>query len=161
MLQALDTAVEKTIGYTRYEIEGMANGARVRVVGQGGIGKKLRSRTASNPELRGTKNTVAMERRVLVAIGRSDNRPIILVPEIAKGDCTGLVLMHAQFIQDLDATTIRGVLNGYRNRYALIRDAVAETNSDFRDDDLTTVPILDLLAKPVVVVADHLAGAKA
>jgi glucosamine--fructose-6-phosphate aminotransferase (isomerizing) len=160
VLQALDAAVEKIVGYTRYEIEGLANGARVRVVGQGGIGKKLRSRTATNPELRGTKNTVAMERRVLVAIGRSDSRPIILVPEISKGDCTGLVLMHAKFIENLDATTIRGVLNGYRNRYALIRDALAETNFEFRDDDLKTVPILELLARPVVVVADQLAGAK-
>ncbi|MHC4550355.1 MAG: SIS domain-containing protein [Planctomycetota bacterium] len=161
VLQALDIAVAEIEGYTRYAIEGVANGGRIRVVGQAGLSRRLASRTAANPKLRGTKNTVAMERRVLVAIGRSDNRPIILVPEVAQGTCAGLVLLHTRFEEDLDANTIRMVLNGYRNRYALIRDAVAETNTEFCDEDLTTVPILQLLAKPVVVIADQLAGAKA
>jgi len=159
VLHALDGAVEDVAGFTRYAIEGVTNGARIRVVGQGGSAKGIRSRTSTNPELRGTKNTVAMERVVLVAIGRSDGRPIILVPETTQSVCTGLVLLHARFKEKLDVAGVRAVLSGYRNRYALIRDAVAETNSEFRDEDLTRVPILELLAKPVILVADQLAGA--
>ena len=41
-----------------------------------------RSRTSANPALRGTKHLVAMEKHCLVAKGRSDERTVILVPEI-------------------------------------------------------------------------------
>jgi glucosamine--fructose-6-phosphate aminotransferase (isomerizing) len=159
VLQALDAAIEEVPGYTRYAIEGITNGARIRVLAQGGAAKGMPSRTHKNPELKGTKNTVAMERVVLVAVGRHDGRPIILVPESSHGLCTGIVLLHARFREKLDAATVRSVLSGYRNRYALIRDAVAETGSEFSDEDLARVPILELLTKPVVLVADQLAGA--
>ena len=99
-----------------------------------------------------------MEKRVLVAVGRSDQRPIVLVPENTKGNCTGIVLLHTRFKEDLDSAAVRGVLSGYRNRYALIRDALNEANVEFKDDDLTQVGILRLLTEPVLVLADELAG---
>ena len=92
-------------------------------------------------------------------IGRSDQRPIILVPEVSKGVCTGLVLLHARFRAQLDAPTLRQILNGYRNRYSRLRDQMEETNSAFRDEDLERVSILSLLAEPVPMLADQLAGA--
>ncbi|MGH7163798.1 MAG: SIS domain-containing protein, partial [Planctomycetota bacterium] len=160
-LQALDPAIEEVLGFTRYAIEGITNGARIRVIGQGGISKSMVSRATRNTELRGTKNTVAMERRLLVAVGRSDGRPIIIVPEAQGNVCTGLVLLHTRFRGDLGAEDLRSVLHGYRNRYELIRDAVAETNVEWSDALLTRIPILDLLTKPVVVLADQLVAAPA
>ena len=65
----------------------------------------------------------------------------------------------ARFHEQLDADTTRTVLTGYRNRYSLIRDAMAETNTEFSDDHLTQVSLLMLLTQPVLVVADRLAGA--
>ena len=119
------------------------------------------SRTSSDGKLRGTKNTVAMERRVQVAVGRNDGRPIILVPERSRGSCTGIALLHTRFRESLDAPTVRAVLSGYRNRYVLIRDAVAETGATLRDEDLMRMSILDLLTQPVLVIADRLTGAVA
>ncbi len=162
VLQALDPAIAEVVGFTRYAIDGMPNeGARIRVVAQGGICKNLPSRTHTNPELRGTKNTVATERAVLVAVGRSDHRPILLVPEIHKGACTGLVLLHARFHDTLDEATVRSMLTGYRNRYSLLRDQIAETNAIVSDGDLTKIDPLTLLTAPVEVIADQLAGAHA
>jgi len=92
-------------------------------------------------------------------VGRSDGRPIILVPERSRGACTGIVLLHTRFFEHLDASTVRSVLGGYRNRYALIRDAVAETGAVLRDEDLMRMRILDLLTEPVLVVADRLTTA--
>jgi len=164
-LQALDPAVESVQGFTRYAIDGVTNGARIRVVAQGGSSAGVRSRTASNPELRGTKNTVAMERQVLVAVGRSDNRPIILVPEVARGLCTGIVLLHVRFREALPPDVVRAVLSGFRNRYALIRDAVTETNPEVSDDALARalagMSILECLTKPVLVLADAIAASVA
>ena len=100
------------------------------------------------------------EGEVTVAIGRSDRRPILLVPESDQGTCTGLVLLHVDFRDSVDASATRQVLNGYRNRYAEIRDALAETDMTFTDEDLTEVPLLRLLTDPVDTVADELVGVK-
>jgi len=160
VLAALDPAIEEISGWTRYAIEGMTNGAKIRVVEQGGTTQQIPSRTNENRALRGTKNTVAMERRVMVAVGRSDSRPIVLIPESHKNVCTGIVLVHARFRDPLDSDTMRGVLTGYRNRYSLIRDALAETNAEFRDEELSGINILRLLTEPVLVIADEISGAR-
>jgi len=49
VLQALDAAVESVQGYTRYAIDGATNGARIRVVAQGGSSKGIASRTFESP----------------------------------------------------------------------------------------------------------------
>jgi len=158
-LEALDGAVSEVLGYTRYAVEGITNGAKIHVVAQGGISKGMVSRASKAHDLKGTKNTVATERQMLVAIGRSDGRPIVIVPEVQQDLCVGLVLLHLRFRTDLDAAGVRKALSGYRNRYQLIRDAVAETNVEWSDEFLLRLPILDLLAKPVVMVADELLAA--
>ena len=160
VLQALDAGIHEVAGYTRYAIDGASNGGTIRVLSRGGLAESIPSRTQENKALRGTKNTVAMEKRVLVAVGRSDQRPIVLVPEIAHGACVGIVLLHATFRDDLDSSTMRAVLSGYRNRYALIRDALAEANVEFEDEDLTRLGVLPLLTEPVLVLADKLAAAR-
>ena len=104
---------------------------------------------------------LGVERRVLIAVGRSDGRPIILVPELTRGSCTGMVLLHVRMRthDQLDAATVRSILTGYRNRYGLIRDAVTETNASFRDEDLLRASLLELLTEPVLVIADRLIDA--
>jgi hypothetical protein len=68
------------------------------------------------------------------------------------------MLLHARFHDDLDAASVRRVLTGYRNRYALIRDALVEARGEFADEDLTRMHVLELLTQPVLVVAQKLAG---
>jgi glucosamine--fructose-6-phosphate aminotransferase (isomerizing) len=45
--------------------------------------------------------------------------------------------------------TLRSVLEGYRERYTALRDAVLETEPAFRDDVLTTVDITELMTDPI------------
>jgi hypothetical protein len=47
------------------------------------------------------------------------------------------------------------VLQGYRNRYASLKDAVTETEPSFREDLLGELSVLDLLTKPVHALADR------
>ncbi len=49
---------------------------------------------------------------------------------------------------------MRGVLQGYRNRYSALRDHVTESEPSFRDDLLATVPVVDLLVRPVSELAE-------
>lgn len=156
-LAALEPAVEQVLGFTRYGIRPGAEGeeATIHVVGQGGIAQDLRSRTAENPVLRGTKHRVADERRVAVARGRSDQRTVVLVPEIDAGRTVGLSLLHVAFHDRLPAELVRSVLDGYRDRYDALRDAVLETEPSFRDDLLGEIPVIDLLTDPIHLLADR------
>ncbi len=153
----LDPVVEEVLGYTRYAVEGDVEDetATVVVVDQGGIARGLPSRTTRSPELRGTKNRVATERRVLVAKGRSDDRPIVIVPEVKDKQATGLTLLHLRFAPDPAPSAVRGALQGYRNRFSALRDAVTETEPTFREDLLGEIPVLDLLADSIYELADH------
>jgi glutamine---fructose-6-phosphate transaminase (isomerizing) len=160
-LSALEPLVDEVLGYTRYVIDGRvdatdgADDATLMVVDRGGIGRDLRSRTDEDPQLRGTKRWVAVERTVLVAKGRSDGRTVIIVPEMSEGEPVGLVLLHVRLNDALPLPVLRSVLQGYRNRYAAIKNAVTETEPVFRDDLLTTLPVVDLMTEPVNDLADR------
>ncbi|MCU1452932.1 MAG: glucosamine 6-phosphate synthetase, contains amidotransferase and phosphosugar isomerase domain [Acidimicrobiales bacterium] len=156
-LAGLDPAIAEVIGFTRYRIEGRVDDgeATIFVIDRGGIARDLPLRTERNPLLRGTKHRVAHEREVTVAVGRSDGRTLVLVPEIKGNQCTGLTLLHCQFRGELPAATMRSVLEAYRGRYAALKDAVTETEPTFRDDLLGEQPVIELLTTPVNVLADR------
>ena len=159
-LAALEPLVDEVLGYTRYAIEGHVDAggfddATLVIIDRGGLGRDLPSRTTEYPELRGTKRLVAVERTVLVAKGRSDGRTVVIVPEIKDGEPTGLSLLHVRLREDLPLTSLRSVLQGYRNRYAAIKHAVTETEPIFRDDLLADIPVLALMTDPVNDLAER------
>jgi hypothetical protein len=47
------------------------------------------------------------------------------------------------------------VLQGYRHRYALLRDAVTETEPTFREDLLAEIDVTDLLVASISSLADR------
>jgi glucosamine--fructose-6-phosphate aminotransferase (isomerizing) len=160
-LADISPAIAAVVGFTRYRIEGRAGAeategaATITVVDRGGIARDIASRTDRSPELRGTKRRVAYEREVLVGRGRGDSRPIVIVPEVKDGEATGITLLHVRFADHLPAPTVRGVLQGYRNRYAVLRDAVLETEPTFREDLLSELPVDVVLTEPISQLADR------
>ena len=68
---------------------------------------------------------------------------------------TGITLLHVRFVDRLSANEARGVLRGYRDRYAQLHDAVTETEPSFREDLLAAVPVDELLTLPVADLADR------
>jgi glucosamine--fructose-6-phosphate aminotransferase (isomerizing) len=158
-LADVSPAVDAVVGFTRYRIEGRADEAggeaTITVVDRGGIARDLPSRTDRSPELRGTKRRVATEREVLLAKGRRDGRPLVIVPEVKDGEATGITLLHVRFADRLPVSTARGVLQGYRNRYAVLRDAVLETEPTFREDLLADIDVDLLLTEPINQLADR------
>ncbi len=156
-LADLDPAVEEVVGFTRYRIEmtdGDSDGTAV-IIDRGGISLSIPSRTDRDPTLRGTKHRVATEKRLLVSVGRRDDRQMVIVPEIKDDNTVGLTLLHVRLKDHLDASTARGVLQGYRNRFSAIRDAVTETEPTFREDLLANQPISELLTLDVAKLAER------
>jgi glucosamine--fructose-6-phosphate aminotransferase (isomerizing) len=156
-LADLDPAVAEVTGFIRYRVEPGLPGEpeTVTVVDRGGISQGFPSRTERNPVLRGTKHTIALEREPLVFRGRSDARTLVGVPEVKDNETIGLVLLHVRFQDRLPAATVRGVLQGYRNRFAALHDAVTETEPTFREDLLADIPVVELLTEPVHQLADR------
>ena len=92
---------------------------------------------------------------MFVARGRSDDRPVIFIPELKDNVTTGMTLLQVKFVDDLSAGAARGVLQGYRHRYSALRDAVTETEPVFREDILADQPVSDLLTLPINDLADR------
>jgi glucosamine--fructose-6-phosphate aminotransferase (isomerizing) len=155
-LADLDPAVELVRGFIRYRVEGAADdrddGMTAVVVDRGGISQGIPSRTDRDPALRGSKHKVATEKLVFVTTGY-DGRSIVLVPEVKDNNITGITLLHVKFHDRLPAAAMRGVLQGYRERYGALRDMVTETEPTFREDLLEEIDVLDLLTQPVVELA--------
>jgi glucosamine--fructose-6-phosphate aminotransferase (isomerizing) len=159
-LAALEPLIGEVLGSTRYAIEGHVDpaghdGATIVVVDRSGLARDLPSRTTTDPQLRGTKRLVAAEHTVLLARGRSDGRTVLLVPEIKEGETTGITLLHVRLRDDLSLPALRTVLQGYRNRYAALKQSVTETEPVFRDDLLVDVPVVELMTEPVSALAER------
>ncbi len=162
-LAALDPAIAEVTGWSRYRIEGEVSSASspqatIWLTDRGGTALGIESRTVANPQLRGSKHRAAYEREVTVARG-SDGRTVLHIPETKDGSTTGLTLLHCRFVERLRAPVMRAVLMGYRGRYGALADAVTETLPWFRDDVLGSLSVIDLLTRPVYVLADNWLGA--
>ena len=151
VLADLDPAVADVRGYTRYRIDG----STISIIDRGGISRDLPSRVERGAELRGTKHRVASEREVLVAVGRSDGRTVVFVPEVKGGETTGITLLHVAFPERLPADVMRGVLQGYDRRYDRLVDWVTETEGSFDESLLGELSVADLLIEPISDTADH------
>ena len=150
ILADLSPAIDAVVGFTRYGIDGDT----VSILDRGGISRELPSRVDTDSRLVGTKHRVADGRELLVARGRRDGRTVIFVPEVKAGVCTGITLLHVKLHERLDASTMRGVLQGYDNRYARLVDWVTETEGEFDDSRLGELPVDDLLIAPISDTAD-------
>ncbi|HET9770240.1 MAG TPA: glucosamine-6-phosphate synthase, partial [Acidimicrobiia bacterium] len=150
-LGALGPAVEDVTGFTRYRIEG----DRILVVDKGGVAAGLTSRAdgEGGDVLRGTKHRAATLQEVTVAKGGTDGRTVVIVPEIRQGHVEGITLLHARFADRLAGDAMRAVLEGYQARYGALVDAVTET-TNFSDDRLADLPVIDLLTSPVHGLAE-------
>jgi glucosamine--fructose-6-phosphate aminotransferase (isomerizing) len=151
VLAELSPAVAEVTGFIRYRVDG----DEISIVDRGGISRDLQSRVDDDRRLVGTKRRVTDARDVLVARGRRDDRTVIFVPEVKADLCTGITLLHVRFHDRLAPDVMRGVLQGYDDRYARLVDWVSETESEFDESRLGEIPVADLLIAPISDAADR------
>ena len=151
VLADLDPAVAEVTGFTRYHVDDKT----ISIVDRDGISRDLQSRVDTDSRLVGTKHRVAESREMLVARGRRDQRTVIFVPEVKAGTCTGITLLHVKFHDRLEAPVMKGVLQGYDNRYSRLVDWVSETEGEFDESKLAELPVADALIEPISDTADR------
>ena len=158
-LANLDPAVEDVNGWTRYSIDDVGTDrGTITVIDRGGVSATIPSRTDKSPSLRGTKKRVAEEREVLVSKGRSDGRTVMMIPEVKDGVAIGMTLLHVDLHEHLEPEIMRGVLQGYRNRFSALHGAVTETEETFRLDRLGQEDVGELLWVSIQELADRWRG---
>ena len=158
-LANLDPAVAQVTGWTRYDIDDIGTEtSTITVIDRGGVASTIPSRTDKSPALRGTKKRVAEEREVLVAKGRSDGRSIMMIPEVKDNVTVGMTLLHVDLHDNLEPEIMRGVLQGYRNRFSALHGAVTETEETFRLDRLGRENVGELLWVSIQELADRWRG---
>lgn len=150
ILAALDPVVQEIKGYIRYFIQD----DNLSIVDKSGEAAQLESRVEKIPELLGTKHRVTTEQKVLITKGRMDGRTIIIVPEIKNSAPVGLTLLHIDSHEFLPAPVAAEVMQVYKGRLEILEDAVRETEPSFDESLLSTIPIMDLLDKPIIYLAD-------
>jgi glucosamine--fructose-6-phosphate aminotransferase (isomerizing) len=155
-MAALDPAVEAVLGFIRYRVDGdpVRGQATLSIVDRGGVAASLPSRVERDPLLRGSKHLVAVQQGVTITRGRNDGRTIIMVPELKDTQTVGITLLHVALPDRLPEAVMRGVLQGYHSRYSVLRDHVTESEPTFREDVLETIPVVDLLVRPVSDLAE-------
>ena len=156
-LADLDPTVAEVTGWIRYEIDGDPEHGEVPVVivDRGGISLDIPSRADRGGVLRGTKHTVALERQVFVTRGAKTGAPWSSSPRRRTTVPRGSRSSTSASARTCPSGPPAARCQGYRNRWAALRDAVLETEPTFRDDLLTTVPTADLLVSPLAELADH------
>ncbi len=158
-LAGLDPAVSEVTGWIRYRVEGdlaTDGGASAVVVDRGGIAREIPSRTRPRP---GAPRHEAHRRgrarglRLPWASRRQD-------PGVRARGQGRHVHGHSPCCTSGSPIACRrprpaSVLQGYRGRYAALRDAVTETEPAFREDLLAEQPVVDLLVEPIQPLADR------
>jgi glutamine---fructose-6-phosphate transaminase (isomerizing) len=152
---ALNPAVSHVVGATRYAVADRS----VAIVSRRGVSEGLHSRTDVDHQLLGTKLMVAEQQQVLAAVGRRDQRPFVLIPEVVDRKTIGLVLLHVEFREQLPAVEMSRVMDGYRDRLSGLRNAVTEVRRDFDETLLGALSPLSLLTEPVESLAEQWTGA--
>ena len=64
------------------------------------------------------------------------------------------IVLLVDGVDRLPADVMRGVLQGYDNRFDRLVDWVAETEGDFDQSRLSELPVSDLLIAPISETAD-------
>jgi glucosamine--fructose-6-phosphate aminotransferase (isomerizing) len=155
-LAALDPAIARVTGYTRYVVDGdpAEGNATITVVDKGGVAAAMTSRAEHGAPLQGTKNRAARQRWVTAVVG-FDGRTLVHVPETKGTETTGITSLHVEFVEHLEPVAAARVLDGYQDRLAALREAVTESQPAFDQSVLGAVPVVELLTAPVHFVAAH------
>ncbi len=127
VLADLDPAVAEVRGYTRYGSTVTRSRSSIAAA------SRATCRAESNAAQRCAAPSTGWppNARCWSAIGRSDGRTLVFVPEVKGGETTGITLLHVAFHDRLPADVMRGVLQGYDRRYDRLVDWVSETEGSF------------------------------
>jgi hypothetical protein len=163
LLTQLQGAVRQTTGLTRYTVEHLdpeglpSDETVIRAVERLGSAKGIPSRADEGAPLKGTKRSVAMDRRAFVGVGAKDGRRIAILPLVDhRFHVNALVLLHLDFV---DAMTVEQKREALGDRYDDIVDGVTEADVAWQDDLLAPIAPADLFTETPAQIATRIVTA--
>ncbi|SDF22639.1 glucosamine--fructose-6-phosphate aminotransferase (isomerizing) [Blastococcus fimeti] len=105
-LRAWAPVLAPPLGATRYRFSDSGGEAALHVVSQTGTSEGLRSRYSDRTPPAGSKRLVLSTRVPRIIRGASDDRLVLLVPEVAGSEPTGLTLLHVDTVSTAPADAL-------------------------------------------------------
>ncbi|MGM9998454.1 MAG: SIS domain-containing protein [Candidatus Bruticola sp.] len=159
-IRALNKTIDKIVGATLYEIDGLnalnevTDSTRIKAIEKTGIAVNMRSRSDNSSPLVGTKQWVTNNRRSYVGHGHNDEKPILIAPVISTGRVEHLVLLHLNFKHELSLEERVDVIKNLTNRYGDLVSQVEETNVSWHDEFLNLLSVEELSTLRAAVLAE-------
>lgn len=160
-LKRVQPAIEGVKGYTLYKIDNLSEKGRtteetrIYILSKGGIAKDLKSRVETPSPLQGNKKLVAQSRRILLTVGKSDGREILLLPLLGKNfQIENLLLFHISFKEELDLKHKAAILSP--NFLEKVKNTVVEANLPWKDEYFEGISPRTLLTEPAEIVAEKI-----
>jgi glucosamine--fructose-6-phosphate aminotransferase (isomerizing) len=156
-VRAYAPLIEEVSGAVRYRVEGSGESSTLRVVAKTGLAADLPSRADNGAPLTGSKRFAVDKRMIQLLRGKRDDRLVLLIPEQAGAQVSGLTLLHVRLADGADAPTLVAALEATGSRLAMISAGITEMDLAFDPAMLAKLPAETVLIGPVSEVVAALA----
>ena len=148
----LQKALSAIEGYTLYAVDSDTGEIPLlSIAKRGGTSLSMTSRVEQPRPIKGTKKTILNKGDIYAGLGKSDGRPIVIIPLLGPHHGINFILLlHVSFSRDLTVTNKKEIMGDKINS---ISDLISEQDVTWRDDYLQELPIEFLLGEGDDVIA--------
>ena len=153
----LQKAISSIEGYTLYAVVREPEGVpTLSIEKRGGISITMKSRVETPGPVRGTKKTIMSTGDIYAGMGKSDKKPIVIIPLLGEDRTIGsILLLHVVFNRNLTVSDKKEIIG---NKLNSVSDLVNERNVPWTDRYLEELPIEYLLGEGDDVIANKIIG---
>ncbi len=162
VMKNLQEIIARVRGLTLYQVDGLTllgepqETTSIAVIKREGTSLGIASRVERDRRLRGSKRTIVQKGNVYIGKGRKDDRSILCIPLISRRAGAAnriefLMLLHIDFKENIPLNVKVKALGG---KYDHLKNIVLESNVEWHDAYLDTVPTHDLFGISAEKVAE-------
>jgi glucosamine--fructose-6-phosphate aminotransferase (isomerizing) len=151
----LQKAISSIEGYTLYAVgRGPEGVPTLSIEKRGGISLTMKSRVETPGPVKGTKKTIMNTGDIYAGMGKSDKKPIVIIPLLGEDRTIGsILLLHVVFNGNLTVSDKKEIIG---NKLNSVSDLVNERNVPWRDRYLEELPIDYLLGEGDDAIANKI-----
>ncbi len=148
----LQKALSAIEGYTLYAVErGSEEIPMLSIEKRDGTSLAMKSRVETPRPIKGTKKTILNRGDIYAGLGKSDNKPIVIIPLLGPNRTIDFILLlHVAFNRDLTVSDKKEIMG---DKLHSVSDLISERDVPWNDKYLKELPIEFLLGEGDDVIA--------
>ena len=151
----LQKAIFAIKGYTLYNVEkGAEEVPTLSIEKRDGASLAMKSRAEMPGPIKGTKKTIISTGDIYAGLGKSDKKPIVIIPLLGQNRIIDyILLLHVAFNRDLTVSEKKEIIG---NKVNSVSDLINERDVPWKDKYLEGLPIEFLLGEGDDVIATNI-----